>query len=172
MNCLIELFCNFFYWFPSSFIFFIFIFLQHTLVKFQPLHHQFLHQNIVVTQVHDLWVLPIQIGLALAILYSVVGLATLTGLATMVAIMVICTLIAHKLQSYTVKTMACKDARIKVTNEAINNMKIIKLQAWQDKFLQKVRLHSLLTHEVYFQLTSPNCFDFWKTYTCNLITLW
>lgn len=107
-------------------------------------------------QAHDLWVLPIQIVLALAILYSVVGLATLTGLAIMVAIMVICTLIAHKLQSYTVKIMACKDARIKVTNEAISNMKIIKLQAWQDRFLQKVRLNSLLGHELYFQLTSPN----------------
>ena len=147
MNRIICILSN---WFPLHLFLISYFFEDICWIKFQPLHHQFLHQNVVVVQAHDLWVLPIQIGLALAILYSVVGLATLTGLATMVVIMVICTLIAHKLQSYTVKTMACKDARIKVTNEAINNMKIIKLQAWQDRFLQKVRLYSLLAHELYF----------------------
>ena len=101
-------------------------------------HTSFLHQRDLCLQAHNLWVLPFQIGLALVILYSVVGLATLTGLLTMTVIMLLCVFIAGKQQAYTVKIMACKDVRIKVTNEAITNMKIIKLQAWQDRFLTKV----------------------------------
>lgn len=103
-------------------------------------HTSFLHQRNLCLQAHDLWVIPFQIGLALLILYSVVGLATLTGLATMTVIMLLCLFIAGKQQAYTVKIMTCKDGRIKVTNEAISNMKIIKLQAWQDRFLTKVAL--------------------------------
>jgi ATP-binding cassette subfamily C (CFTR/MRP) protein 2 len=91
-----------------------------------------------VIEVHELWAVPLQIIIALIILYSVVGLATVTGFITMLFIMLMCLLIAKKQRSFMAEVMACKDSRIKRTNEAVTNMKILKLQAWQDWFLQQV----------------------------------
>ena len=34
--------------------------------------------------------------------------------------------------------MKSKDARMKVTTEAINNIKMIKLYSWQENFLQRI----------------------------------
>ncbi len=89
-------------------------------------------------QIQDLWVLPLQIVLALVILYRIVGVATLTSFLTMLCVMLICLYIARKQNGIMVKIMACKDVWIKRTNEAVSNMKILKLQAWQDQFLQQV----------------------------------
>jgi ABC-type transport system involved in cytochrome bd biosynthesis fused ATPase/permease subunit len=93
---------------------------------------------LLVLQVHDLWAVPLQIIIALIILYSVVGLATVTGFITMLFVMLMCLLISKKQRSFMAQVMACKDSRIKRTNEAVTNMKILKLQAWQDWFLQQV----------------------------------
>jgi hypothetical protein len=89
-------------------------------------------------QIQDLWALPLQIVLALVILYCIVGIATLTSFLTMLCIMLICLYIARKQKGIMVKITACKDVWIKRTNEAVSNMKILKLQARQDQFLQQV----------------------------------
>jgi hypothetical protein len=89
-------------------------------------------------QIQDLWALPLQIVLALVILYRIVGVATLTSFLTMLCIMLICLYIARKQKGIMVKITACKDVWIKRTNEAVSNMKILKLQAPQDQFLQQV----------------------------------
>jgi ABC-type multidrug transport system fused ATPase/permease subunit len=60
------------------------------------------------------------------------------GLATMVIVMVICLFLASKQQKYMTQVLSSKDNRMKVTNEAISNMKIIKLQAWHEWFHRKV----------------------------------
>ncbi|KAJ7551059.1 hypothetical protein O6H91_07G132200 [Diphasiastrum complanatum] len=90
------------------------------------------------TNIHDLWIMPLQIIMALAILFRVVGISTLAGLGTMVVILTICLFIASYQQHFWLKIMASKDSRLKVTNEALANMKIIKMQAWQDWFCQKI----------------------------------
>ncbi|KAG6548704.1 hypothetical protein Mapa_009859 [Marchantia paleacea] len=89
-------------------------------------------------RLHDLWIMPIQICLALVILYGVVGAATLAGVGTMVGVMVLSMSLASKQLNYQVNTMAARDYRLKVTNEAISHMKIIKLCDWQTIFLQRV----------------------------------
>ncbi|BFI05699.1 protein MpABCC1 [Marchantia polymorpha subsp. ruderalis] len=92
----------------------------------------------LATRVHDLWMMPIQICLALVILYGVVGIATLAGVGTMVGVMVLSMSLASKQMNYQVNTMAARDYRLKVTNEAISHMKIIKLCNWETIFLQRV----------------------------------
>ncbi|EFJ20476.1 hypothetical protein SELMODRAFT_108621 [Selaginella moellendorffii] len=91
-----------------------------------------------VLNLHNLWIMPIQIAIALAILFRVVGVSTVAGLASMITLMAFCLFISSRQRKYWKQIMACKDARMKVTNEAITNMKIIKMQAWQDWFLQLV----------------------------------
>uniref|UniRef100_A0A0D6QY91 Uncharacterized protein n=1 Tax=Araucaria cunninghamii TaxID=56994 RepID=A0A0D6QY91_ARACU len=92
----------------------------------------------IVSSIHDLWSMPMQIAVALCILFNEIRLAMLAGLFTMIIVMVLCLLIASRQQKYMVQILSCKDNRMKVTNEAISNMKIIKLQAWQEWFHKKV----------------------------------
>ncbi|WOL16866.1 ABC transporter C family member 3-like [Canna indica] len=47
-------------------------------------------------------------------------------------------LIAMLEEYYTKKSMESKDSRIKATSEILRNMKILKLQAWEMKFLSKI----------------------------------
>ncbi len=65
----------------------------------------------------------------------------------MLFVMLMCLLIAKKQRGFMAEVMVCKDSRIKRTNEAVTNMKILKLQAWQDWFLQQV---GAVTNCLYF----------------------
>ncbi|KAH9298011.1 hypothetical protein KI387_029693, partial [Taxus chinensis] len=92
----------------------------------------------IVQSIHDLWAMPIQIAIALLILFDVIRLAMMAGLCTMLIVMVLSLLVASRQQKHMVHVLACKDNRMRGTNEAIINMKIIKLQAWQEWFQKKV----------------------------------
>ena len=87
---------------------------------------------------HDIWMLPLQIILALAILYKNVGIASVaTFIATIVSI--IATVPLAKLQEdYQDKLMAAKDDRMRNTSECLRNMRILKLHAWEDRYRMKL----------------------------------
>ncbi|XP_042502538.1 ABC transporter C family member 3-like [Macadamia integrifolia] len=87
---------------------------------------------------HDIWRVPLQIVLALLILYTKIRLASLVALvATMILMMANVPLgkLHEKLQE---KLMDSKDQRMKMTTEALRNMRILKLQGWEMKFLAKI----------------------------------
>lgn len=87
---------------------------------------------------HDIWMLPLQIILALAILYKNVGIASVaTFIATIISIVV--TVPLAKLQEdYQDKLMAAKDDRMRKTSECLRNMRILKLHAWEDRYRMKL----------------------------------
>lgn len=87
---------------------------------------------------HDMWMLPLQIVLALAILYKNVGIATIaTLIATIISIIVTIPL-AKMQEEYQDKLMAAKDERMRKTSECLKNMRILKLQAWEDRYRLKL----------------------------------
>ncbi|ERN15836.1 ABC transporter C family member 5 isoform X1 [Amborella trichopoda] len=87
---------------------------------------------------HDMWMLPLQIVLALAILYKNVGIASLATLgATIVSILVTIPL-AKVQEDYQDKLMSAKDDRMRKTSECLRNMRILKLQAWEDRYRVKL----------------------------------
>lgn len=87
---------------------------------------------------HDLWMLPMQIILALAILYKNVGIASLATLvATIISILVTIPL-AKVQEEYQDKLMAAKDERMRKTSECLRNMRILKFQAWEDRYRVKL----------------------------------
>ncbi|KAG0554912.1 hypothetical protein KC19_12G129500 [Ceratodon purpureus] len=88
----------------------------------------------VILQVHNLWLLPIQVGIALVILFSVVGWSSLAGLLTMVSIVAYSTWSGGRQREFQALIMKAKDKRMKATSEALNAMKVIKLQAWETHF--------------------------------------
>ncbi|KAG5514660.1 hypothetical protein RHGRI_035904 [Rhododendron griersonianum] len=87
---------------------------------------------------HDIWMLPLQIILALAILYKNVGIASVaTLIATIISILVTVPL-ARVQETYQDNLMAAKDDRMRKTSECLRNMRILKLQAWEDRYRVKL----------------------------------
>lgn len=83
---------------------------------------------------HDIWMLPLQIILALAILYKNVGIASVaTLIATIISILLTVPL-AKIQEDYQDKLMTAKDERMRKTSECLRNMRILKLQAWEDRY--------------------------------------
>uniref|UniRef100_A0A1D1XDX3 ABC transporter C family member 3 n=1 Tax=Anthurium amnicola TaxID=1678845 RepID=A0A1D1XDX3_9ARAE len=87
---------------------------------------------------HDLWMVPIQVTLALLILYSSLGLASLAALAATVVVMLANVPLGRMQEKYQEKLMASKDTRMKAMSEILRNMRILKLQAWEMKFLSRI----------------------------------
>lgn len=118
----------------------------------------------VMLQVHTLWVVPVQMAVAVAILASVMRLAALAGLLVMAMAGAITLLIAWRQNGFQGKIMEGRDRRMKAFNESLHNMKVIKLQGWEERFLQgvedarSVELHWL---SKYVYLTSINIFVLW-----------
>ncbi|KAI5073429.1 hypothetical protein GOP47_0011442 [Adiantum capillus-veneris] len=91
-----------------------------------------------IVQLHNTWMLPLQLLIALCILYSAIGIAMFAGLATMIVLAALISNNSRLITKYSIEVMMKKDVRLKSTTEALNYMKIIKLQAWERFFQNKV----------------------------------
>ncbi|XP_043715938.1 ABC transporter C family member 3-like [Telopea speciosissima] len=87
---------------------------------------------------HDMWKVPIQIVLALLILYKSLGIASLVALVAILILMLANVPLGKLQKKFQRELMDSKDRRMKVTSEALRNMKILKLQGWEMKFLAKI----------------------------------
>ncbi|KAI4378585.1 hypothetical protein MLD38_016045 [Melastoma candidum] len=83
---------------------------------------------------HDIWMLPLQIILALIILYKNVGIATVATLIGTLVSIIITIPVAKIQEDYQDKLMAAKDERMRKTSECLRNMRLLKLQAWEDRY--------------------------------------
>eukprot|EP00250_Pteridium_aquilinum_P016152 c22966_g1_i1 orf=444-4313(+) len=91
-----------------------------------------------IVQLHNTWMLPLQLLIALGILYRAIGIAMLAGLATMIVLAAVIFNNSRLITKYSIEVMMKKDVRMRATTEALNYMKIIKLQAWEEFFQKKV----------------------------------
>ncbi|KAG2719367.1 hypothetical protein I3843_03G254600 [Carya illinoinensis] len=87
---------------------------------------------------HDIWMLPLQIILALAILYKNVGIASVATLVATIISIVVTVPVAKIQEDFQDKLMAAKDERMRKTSECLRNMRILKLQAWEDRYRVKL----------------------------------
>ncbi|XP_059509838.1 ATP-binding cassette sub-family C member 3 [Stegostoma tigrinum] len=85
-----------------------------------------------------LWSAPLQICLALYFLWQYLGPSVLAGVAVMILLIPFNAVIAMKSRSFQVQQMQHKDSRIKLMNEILNGIKVLKLYAWEASFEQKV----------------------------------
>lgn len=72
------------------------------------------------------WSAPLQITIALVLLWGQLGAAVLTGVTIMVLLIPLNAFLAVKSRRYQVQQMKLKDARIKLMNEVLTGMKVIK----------------------------------------------
>ena len=85
-----------------------------------------------------IWMLPVQISLAIYILHTNLGLGSFAALAATLIVMG-CNIPLTRVQKrYQSKIMEAKDNRIKSTSKVLQNMKTLKLHVWDSEFLQKL----------------------------------
>ncbi|XP_059662412.1 ABC transporter C family member 3-like [Cornus florida] len=87
---------------------------------------------------HDPWMVLLQISLALGILYKNLGLASIAAFVTIVIVMLVNIPLVRLQEKFQTKLMSSKDRRMKSTSEILRNMRILKLQGWEMKFLSKI----------------------------------
>uniref|UniRef100_A0A674BQ19 ATP binding cassette subfamily C member 2 n=1 Tax=Salmo trutta TaxID=8032 RepID=A0A674BQ19_SALTR len=119
--------------------------------------------NDVVNFIHLLWSCPLQIALAIAFLWIELGPAVLAGLAVMVLMVPINGLLANMSKNVQIENMRYKDKRMKIVNEMLNGIKILKLYAWEPSFQNQVmgiREQELVVMRKFAYLSSVSTFIF------------
>ncbi|KNA04992.1 hypothetical protein SOVF_194490 [Spinacia oleracea] len=115
---------------------------------------------------HQTWTTSLQLCLALLIMIHSIGLATVASLLVIV-LTVVCFAPLAKLQhKYQSKLMVAQDDRLKACSEALVNMKVLKLYAWETHFknvvetLREVELEWLASVQL---RRAVNIFVFWTS---------
>ncbi|XP_076314216.1 LOW QUALITY PROTEIN: ATP-binding cassette sub-family C member 10-like [Tachypleus tridentatus] len=88
---------------------------------------------------HQFWSLPLQVGVTLFLLYQQVGLAFLAGLLFAILIIPINRWLAIKIGVLSKDMMEQKDKRIKLMNEFLSGIRVIKMFAWERIFAARVQ---------------------------------
>ncbi|EEH10433.1 vacuolar metal resistance ABC transporter [Histoplasma capsulatum G186AR] len=86
----------------------------------------------------QLWSAPFQITLCMISLYQLLGLSMLAGVGVMILMVPLNGLIARIMKNLQIKQMKNKDQRTRLMTEILNNMKTIKLYAWNTAFMNKL----------------------------------
>ena len=92
----------------------------------------------LMTYLHATWYSFVQIGLALYFLWLQLGPCCLGGVAIIVIMVPITRAVASWMGGMQKWLMTAKDARVELNNECLGSMKIIKLQAWEEPFFDRL----------------------------------
>lgn len=85
-----------------------------------------------------LWSGPFIIGLSVYFLWGILGPASLAGLFVMVLMLPVNAIIAGKIRKLQVTQMKKKDERVKLMNEMLSGIKVLKLYAWEPCFEKQI----------------------------------
>ncbi|XP_028844499.1 ATP-binding cassette sub-family C member 2 [Denticeps clupeoides] len=119
--------------------------------------------NDVTNFIHLLWSCPVQIVLSIVFLWNELGPSVLAGLGVMVLMVPINGLLATKSRDFQMQNMKFKDKRLKIMNEILSGIKILKLFAWEPSFksqIQEIREEELKVMRKFAYLSSVSTFIF------------
>ncbi|XP_046388552.1 multidrug resistance-associated protein 1-like [Ischnura elegans] len=92
----------------------------------------------VTIHMNMFWSAPLQIGLALYFLWQILGPAVLSGLGVMILLIPLNLYVANQIKNLQISQMKYKDQRVKLMNEVLNGIKVLKLYAWEPSFEHQV----------------------------------
>ncbi|KAJ4960029.1 hypothetical protein NE237_019939 [Protea cynaroides] len=119
--------------------------------------------------IHGVWLLPVQVLLALVILYrNLGGVPSIAALLTTILVMTSNTPLANLQERLHSNIMEAKDARIKFTSEILKSMKILKMHSWETTYLRKLlklREGERSWLKRYLYISSIVAFLFWASPT-------
>ncbi|KAF9199094.1 hypothetical protein BGZ49_010827 [Haplosporangium sp. Z 27] len=92
----------------------------------------------LVGYLHVVWSGLFQISIALFLLYDTMSWAIFAGVAVMILTIPLNARLSVFMKNFQKQQMKNKDTRIKLMNEVLNGIRVIKLYAWEGTFLQKI----------------------------------
>lgn len=114
---------------------------------------------------HQFWSMPIQIGICLYLLYLQVDLAFLAGLAFAILLIPINRAISNKIAVVSKEMMAQKDSRVKITNEVLYGIRLVKFLSWETSFIKRIESirNAELKNLAIRKYLDALCVFFWAT---------
>ncbi|KAH9179453.1 hypothetical protein AeNC1_017278, partial [Aphanomyces euteiches] len=89
-------------------------------------------------QAHQMWIVPLQVLVVLVLLFRLVGWASLVGFVVVAAIITINAMSALVLGKTDEEMIGRKDDRMKLVNEVFGSIQIVKFNAWEEKFRERI----------------------------------
>lgn len=93
----------------------------------------------ICAYLHFLWAnTPVQVIVAIVLLYSILGYSSIAGIGMMIILLPINLYVSKQFAKIQKLILAATDARIHATNEVLSNIRIIKFFAWEQRFIGQV----------------------------------
>lgn len=92
----------------------------------------------VTNYVHLVWSTVLQIALSIFFLWRELGPSVLAGVGVMILLIPVNGVLASKSRKIQVQNMKFKDKRLKIMNEILSGIKILKYFAWEPSFKEQV----------------------------------
>ena len=93
-----------------------------------------------------IWSAPLQIAISLIILWQYLKLASLASVLVIALLVPLNIFVTTKMRMYQLKKLKLQDSRIKLTNELLSGIKVIKMYGWEvafQKLVNKIRLNEM-----------------------------
>ncbi|XP_067676731.1 multidrug resistance-associated protein 1-like isoform X1 [Haliotis asinina] len=94
--------------------------------------------NDVMNYLYLLWSVPVQIILSIILLYVTIGPSVFAGLGVLLIMIPFNGFLSNIQRHLQTSNLKDKDERIKLLNEILNGIKVLKLYAWEESFKTKV----------------------------------
>uniref|UniRef100_A0A8C6DPB9 Uncharacterized protein n=1 Tax=Moschus moschiferus TaxID=68415 RepID=A0A8C6DPB9_MOSMO len=92
----------------------------------------------LMANINLLWSAPFQILMAISLLWQELGPAVLAGVAILVFVIPMNALVANRMKKLKKNQRKNKDKQIKLLNEILHGIKILKLYAWEPSYKKKI----------------------------------